>query len=229
MHTKDLRKRLIVSADDFGQSPEANRNILALAEQGHLDRVAVMVRGKISPAELQRLLAAGVALDVHLDIPDLAVPKKGVFGRSAFFLSQYIYGKLSPEKIGLDWAAQLEIFKNMFGRSPDGLNSHQHVHFFPPYLRQSIDLAKKFNVPFVRFGRESILVRRGMISAIIRLMRKTDKKIFLSAGLDSADFLMSLDWIKNPQEFLRHLIPGTTEVVCHPERPAEFEIIEKYF
>jgi len=224
-----IRKRLIVSADDFGHNSTANKNILALAEHGHLDRVAVMVRGGISPDEIRRLLATGVALDVHLDIPNLAVPKKGAFRRSTFFLMQYVSGKISPQNIGSDWEAQVEIFKKIFGRCPDGLNSHQHVHFFPPYFRQSLALAQKFQIPFLRFGKESILVRRGMISFIIRLMRKADKKIFLAAGLDSADFLMSLDWIKDPQEFLRHLVPGTTEVVCHPERQSEFEIMKKYF
>jgi len=242
-----VRKRLIVSADDFGHNSTANKNILALAEQGHLDRVAVMVRGGISPDEIRRLLETGVALDVHLDIPDLAVPKKGVFGRSSFFLWQYFSGRLSAQKIGSDWAAQIELFQNMFGRSPDGLNSHQHVHFFPPYLKQSIALAQKFNISFLRFGKESILVRHGMISLILRLLRKIERHSFLSSNLESADFLMSLDWIypvksrhgraafggfnrvKNPQDFLRHLVPGTTEVVCHPERKEEFEIIKNCF
>jgi predicted glycoside hydrolase/deacetylase ChbG (UPF0249 family) len=224
-----VRKRLIVTADDFGLSPAANRNILALAEQGRLDRVSVMVRGKISPEEIRRLLATGVALDAHLDIPALVTPKKGAVGRTMFFLLQYISGKLSTRRISSDWAEQIEIFKKKFNRYPDGINSHQHIHFFPPYFKISIALAQKFNIPFLRFGKESILVKKGLVSLALRILSLRNRALFRKGNLDSADFLMSLDWIKNPQDFLRHLVPGTTEVICHPEREEELEIVKKHF
>jgi hypothetical protein len=60
-------------------------------------------------------------------------------------------------------------------------------------------------------------------------MRKINRDAFHNSNLDSTDFLISLDWIKNPQEFLRRSTPGTAEIVCHPERQKEFEIIKEYF
>jgi hypothetical protein len=41
--------------------------------------------------------------------------------------------------------------------------------------------------------------------------------------------MISLDWIKDFPKFLASLPTGKTEIVCHPERKEEFELIKKYF
>lgn len=61
-------KKLIISADDFGMNPLANKNILILAEAGKLDRVSVMTNGFFSTQEIERLKRTGVCLDIHLEL-----------------------------------------------------------------------------------------------------------------------------------------------------------------
>ena len=59
---------MIFTADDFGKSELANRNILRLAEAGKLDRVSVMIDGGFSEREIEKLLAADVKLDIHFEL-----------------------------------------------------------------------------------------------------------------------------------------------------------------
>ena len=73
-------KKIIVSADDFGQSPSANKNILELLAQNKLQRVSVLINGKFSLEEIRLLINSQVKIDIHLDLSDLlrnhSIPEK---------------------------------------------------------------------------------------------------------------------------------------------------------
>ena len=49
------RKNLIISADDFGKSELANKNILSLAEAGKLDRISVMIEGDSMKKDVEKI------------------------------------------------------------------------------------------------------------------------------------------------------------------------------
>lgn len=227
------RENLILSADDFGISPLANRNILALVENKKVNRVAVMTNGVFSAAEIERLKNSSVMLDIHLDPHDeihhQPGKKEGVLKRTAIFLLKYFSDRLNAPSMELRWEKQLEKFREIFGKNPDGLNSHEYVHFFPAYFKISLKLAQKNNIPFIRFGKESILKNNHNVGRILRWLQKKDMVAFTTSSLDSSDHLVSLNWPKDIRKFLSHLPAGTTEIVCHPERPNEFELIQKYF
>jgi len=227
------RKNLIISADDFGISPLANENILALAETGKLDRVAVMPYGSFATGEIEKLLASGVKLDLHLDceqeIQKERKLKSGVITRSILFFIKYFFGKISAPVMELEWEKQLEKFYQLFGRYPDGLNSHQHIHFLPAYFKVMLRMAQKNNIRFVRFGKKGLIKSASKVYQILKWLRKKDANLFIASSLDSSDYVISLDWIKNMDKFLQHLPTGTTEVVCHPERAEEFKLMQKYF
>src|SRR3989339_287063 len=65
---KTNKKNLILTADDFGKSGQANKNILRLTEAGKLDRVSVMIEGDFSEEEIKNLLGSGVKLDIHFEL-----------------------------------------------------------------------------------------------------------------------------------------------------------------
>jgi predicted glycoside hydrolase/deacetylase ChbG (UPF0249 family) len=174
---KDNRSRhkLVFSADDFGASQKANDNILELVSLRKIDRVAVMMNGKFTDTEIEALLSSGVKLDIHLDaqqkIEQDRKLKAGVFGRIFKFLKNYVTGQNSPQKIGLIWERQIEDFRNRFGRYPDGLNSHQHIHFFPPYFKIALELCRKYDLEFMRFGKLCAKML-GPVSFILNVLKK---------------------------------------------------------
>lgn len=233
MIDQEKRKKLIISADDFGISPKANRNILELAGQKKIDRVAVIADGDMEAEEIQKLLAFGVKLDIHLDsveqISHGELTKQNNWRRLLLFLAKYCTGKLSAEKMEKSWIRQIEKFKEKFGRYPDGLNSHQHIHYFPIYFKIALKLHNYYNIPYIRFGKIGFLGNKTVVKSILFFLRKRNRSRFIMSNCPSSDYMVSLDWISDIDIFLKNLPDDITELVCHPERDKEFEIIKNNF
>lgn len=218
--------------DDFGASPKANANILEIARLGKAARVSVMMNGEFTNDEADTLLATGVQLDIHLDVsPNVEEGrklKKGALGRILLFLKNYLTGKADPQKIKGLWEKQIRDFQSSFGKSPDGLNSHEHTHFFPPYFKVALELARKYDVPYVRLGFESFGSPKP-VSLILNFLRKFDRKHLSASGRASSAFLISSDWIKNFDFEKCEKNPfdlNGAEVIFHPERDEEFKYLK---
>lgn len=229
------RENFIISVDDFGISQKANTNILSLVRLKKIDRVSVMTNGMISQKEIDELLRSEVKLDIHLNLEKLdsvRKPKKGVFGRSFNFLFLYTTGAIGAGTAEISWKKQVEKFETLFGKKPDGANSHQHIHFFPAYLKVLMKLCNENNIPYLRFGKKYFKGCFNLICLVLNILRLRSLKKFFRFNLDTSDFLISLDWIKNVKKFSAQdgFAPsGQIELVAHPERENEFEIIKKYF
>lgn len=227
------RHRISISADDFGVSPRANRNIFYLISLGKIDRVSVMVHGTFSEKEIEELARSEVKLDIHLDIlhefHEDRKKRRSVFMRGIEFLGKLALGKLSSEKVATDWTAQIEKFKEIFGRSPDGINSHEHVHFFPPFFKVVLMLQEKYSIPYVRFGDSVFMLHNKPAAYILHWLRLVDRSACLKSGCVSSESFISLDWIKNVEKFLNNLPEGQIEIACHPELADDFVRIKKYF
>lgn len=218
---------LIFSADDFGKSEKANENILRLAEMDKIQRVSIITNGKISKTEAKALLNSKTKLDVHLILPgtDYKNEQGGVLVRSFLFIFNLVTGKISPSKVEKSWKEQIEKFKEIFGKYPDGINSHEHVHFFPPYFKIILKLSRKYKTSYIRFASKKIVSSNNKIGWILNLLNSTNKRYFSMFHVPCSMYLVSLDWIRDFGLFLKNTPDGTIEVVCHPERGEEFEEI----
>lgn len=225
------REKLIISADDFGINEKANASILRLARLGKLDRVSVMMGGVLEESEILELLVLGVKLDAHLSLGNAeewnrknGKKKYGII-RSISFLIDYFFGKWGKREVLKNWEGQILEFRKVFGKNPDGLNSHEHLHFFLPYFRIFLSLAKKYEIEYIRFGSLGISKagkNGGLAKFILKLLWKIDWKIFYAKKFSSSDFVLSFDWLKNPEEFKKSLFfDKKTEMVFHPEREEE--------
>lgn len=238
MHiTERAKARLILSADDYGIR-DTVRRILPLAAAGKLHRVAVMAR-YCSKEDAARLLATGVKIDLHLDLISLlgrgAVPGHGTLRRGLHFVVRHFLGYIPASTVETEWRAQIKRFHELFGRAPDGLNSHEHVHFFPSFFRSLLALAHESRIPYVRFGQRGMLLslHHAAIGHVLHSLARTDHRRFTAAGLATSTYLVSLDWVHGKERFFRalDLLPTevTVELVVHPEREAEFAFIDRHF
>jgi predicted glycoside hydrolase/deacetylase ChbG (UPF0249 family) len=224
---RDQRAKIILSADDFGKTREGNAGILRLAQKGKLDRVAVMVnRPYLSAKDLAKIKACPVALDLHLEFPFQKKKSRSIIKRSFLFLYHHLTNQKS---IAADWEKQIQKFISLFGKVPDGLNAHEHIHFFPPYFKVAIKLCEKYKIPYLRFGKVSIIKNHKVISHILWRLHKKNRLAFAASHLLSSDYLVSLDWLHRIEKFLKNLPDGQTEIVCHPRRERECALIEKLF
>lgn len=227
---------MIVTIDDFGISEQANENTLLFVRAGKIDRVSIMMNGLLRPADIETLLRSGVKLDIHLDrrmtIDEQRKLSDTFLRRFFVFIHGYFFGGNHPAQVSEAWQQQLKRFRETFKRSPDGLNSHEHVHFFPSYFRRIILLANEHNVSFLRFGRRHTPNTR-FVAFVLNVLRVINKKAFERSGLTSSDYLISWDWVSDTVDF-NHLTDNLkndtqTEVIFHPERPEELEAMQRIF
>jgi predicted glycoside hydrolase/deacetylase ChbG (UPF0249 family) len=237
----EIRRKIILTADDFGKSAKANENILKLVRVGKIDRVSIMIDGDLNEAEVKELLVSNVKRDIHFELiwqkRRRNLLRDHTVRQGIVFFVNYIWGdwpvpenpRSSAKSVRLEWNAQIEKFRKIFGRMPDGISSHEHTHFFPAYFGIALDLARHFNIPFIRFGEKGFVGRRNSVSFILNVMRWLDRRKFLKLDIGSSSYFASLDWLGNMDYFLKNIPDGKTEIACHPEREEEFELIEKYF
>ncbi len=104
---------LIVSADDYGYRPGYDRGIVEAAAAGAVDAVSVLVaRDRCQPAPL---LATGVEIGLHLELPERASGGGSGEGRAAVAALR----------------EQLERFARLFERPAAFLDGHHHCHAAP--------------------------------------------------------------------------------------------------
>lgn len=230
-----LREKAIVSVDDFGIRNVAEA-ILPLAKEGKVDRVSVLINYVTSQSQVEELKATGVKIDLHLELIDLIKSGEDVEGSALFrgvnFFVRYAFGMVNATNVERSWVAQIEKFKEVFGRYPDGLNSHEHVHYFPRFFRVALGLCNRYHIPFIRFARKGILEEKSSaVARILAFLWHKDASYYVATTslLETPDFFVSYDWISDFESFYQSLPDGKTEIVFHPERDDEYKIIESRF
>lgn len=230
---QELREKFIVTADDYGIRQTA-RPIVHLARQGKLDRVAVLVH-YVSPEQARELLETGVKIDLHLELIDFLKSgrkmKESVLLRGINFAWRYSLGRVTAKQTFLQWQQQIERFRELFGRLPDGLNSHEHVHCFPTFFRSFLLVAERYGIQYIRFGRKGVLFQDPgtLVGRVLSALWKRTQPLFAETAFDTSDYFMSFDWIRDFESFCEDVPEGTIELAFHPEREEEYRAIEKYF
>jgi predicted glycoside hydrolase/deacetylase ChbG (UPF0249 family) len=232
---KYVWKNIIRSADDFGLNGKANSNILRAAEGGKLDRVSVMMFGRFTSEEIERLKKSGVKLDVHLHLERLKADSfqnngahQGIGKRIILFV-KLLFSNGGSKVAQKEWSEQLTEFQKVIGRLPDGLTSHEHIHFFPLYFKVAAGFKDKYVLSYFRVGKKGARVF-SLVSLILNSLRWIDKA-FLKKNLDrfpTSDYFLSFDWIPPGSDFFKYIpTDGTVEIVFHPERDEELEFLMK--
>src|SRR5215510_12323196 len=141
-----MRTRHIwLCADDYGISPGVNAAIRELIIGGRINATSVMVAAPHfdsgEAAALDRLNAAEkrAALGLHVTLTSPFQPLSQDFSpqRNGRFLplNDLLRGatarRLRSEFLIAEIGSQLRAFADIFGRPPDFLDGHQHVHLFP--------------------------------------------------------------------------------------------------
>jgi predicted glycoside hydrolase/deacetylase ChbG (UPF0249 family) len=155
--------------------------------------------------------------------------RSGALLRSFEFIGKILIGKVSPKKVKADWDSQIIRFKEIFGKNPDGMNSHEHVHFFPPFFKVMLDLQDKYLIPYIRFGDSIDTRHHKMIGHLLHWLHLINQKSCVKNGYVSSNSFISLDWIDDMDAFLATPPEGTVEIACHPEKAKDFVKIKKYF
>lgn len=171
MNADGTMKRAIFCADDFGMSHAIDTGIIRLAEQGRLSATSCLSEGPTFSANAPALVQTGIQLGLHLNFTE-ALSRQAVASPSAktqeFYLplsalirNAYLR-RLDRGVVTEQIRRQLDRFEAVFGRRPDFVDGHQHVHQLPVIRDLLLDILKQryhqVGLPWLRNTRSIKLV-----------------------------------------------------------------------
>jgi len=211
-------KRIALCADDFGGGLAVNAAILALARAGRLGGVSCQVEAPRFATDAAALAALSDRVDLGLHL-DLAPGRGGLVP----LLVRTHARALSRRAVGARIARQLDRFEAAFGRAPDFVDGHQHVHALPVIRDALLDaLATRYPAPGPVVRNTVPLRSRGAKAAIVALLGGAGLRRALRArGVPhNADFagVYAFGGGSYPTRFRAWLAGAAdgTLVMCHP-------------
>jgi predicted glycoside hydrolase/deacetylase ChbG (UPF0249 family) len=185
---------LIVNADDFGLSPGVNAGVARTHEDGILTSASLMVRRPAAPAAADYARATpSLGLGLHVDLGEWAREDGG--WRPVYEVVPLDDG---PEVIWSETRAQLARFRELTGRDPTHLDSHQHVHNWEGVTGIFRRLAGELGVPLRH--------QLGGVRYCGDLYGHDEHGVPIPEAISFDAFTA----------IIRGLKPGTTELACHP-------------
>lgn len=222
-------KAVMLCADDFALNSAVDDAILQLAEVGILQAISCMTRSPRWPSAAIRLRALPNQPQVGLHIDLTEGFGSRLPGIGALIIRSYLR-LLSREKLAESLGAQLDAFIDQYGRPPDFIDGHQHVHQLPmvrDVLLELIDVrfrSRGLPLPWVRntvpvrsgLGRKagllSVLGGRSLRDRLASLGIPTNTGFAGVYGFDCSTPEEYGVWM---QLWLRDTAPGLL-VMCHP-------------
>lgn len=189
-----MDRLLIVNADDFGLSPGVNAGVARTHEHGILTSASLMVRRPAAPAAADYARATpSLGLGLHVDLGEWVREDGG--WRPVYEVVPLDDG---PEVIWSETRAQLARFRELTGRDPTHLDSHQHVHNWEGVTGIFRRLAGELGVPLRH--------QLGGVRYCGDLYGHDEHGVPIPEAISFDAFT----------EIIRGLKPGTTELACHP-------------
>jgi predicted glycoside hydrolase/deacetylase ChbG (UPF0249 family) len=142
--------RIVVCADDYGAEPETSAVIRDLIGRGRINAATCLVEAAAWAEEGQALsaLAAampGVQVGLHMNLTERfpASVDPGLIAPIAVHLARALLptSKAHEQRIAAAFRALWDRFLEGFGRPPDFIDGHEHIHLFPGPRRALFRLA----------------------------------------------------------------------------------------
>ncbi|HSR75105.1 MAG TPA: ChbG/HpnK family deacetylase [Xanthobacteraceae bacterium] len=221
-------------ADDYGISRAVNAAIRDLMALGSINATSVMVVASGFDDEEAAKLSASRgdgAVGLHLTLTAPFRPLSAGYGptHDGAWLSlgetfvASMLRRLNAQALTEEIAAQIARFTTAFGRPPDFIDGHQHVHLFPQIGRCVLSVARQ-SVPgaWVRqCGHATFSLSDRKAVALDALSRRFRKRAQASgvrtnpAFAGTYDFRSSADFADLFASFLDDLPDGGV-IMCHP-------------
>jgi predicted glycoside hydrolase/deacetylase ChbG (UPF0249 family) len=145
-------RNFAICADDFGMNDNVDDGILALSAMRRISAVSVLTQGPSIARRAAELAGQDVDLGVHLNFTE-ALGQPGLFMGIGALLARSYTSRLSRPAITAQIECQLTAFEARFGRAPDYIDGHQHVHQLPQ-IREALlaTLCRRYGAyaPWVR-------------------------------------------------------------------------------
>ena len=251
------KRRIIVTADDFGLSPGINASVVELYRKGALSRASLFANCRYTEHAVSLLngSAADMPVGIHLALTcgrcsadpasvSLLAGPDGVFTASYFSLLFYSCIPFLRVKLFRQISHEFEAqFKRVesFGLAIRHVDSHQHVHMIPGIFRMTAELAGRFNIKEIRVVDEDLFCTIRMTTGysfpgFSGLAKHFLLKTFrmMSRASSGRYFFSILHSCRIHPSMVRHgmfrLIPdeySSVEIMLHPGDAAADELLRE--
>jgi len=234
------RRHIWLCADDYSMSPAVNVAIRDLVVRRRINATSVMVvapnfyRSEAASLDILNAGETRVAIGLHVTLTAPYQPLSRNFqpARDGIFLSQQeiarhsFLHRLKREVMEIEISSQLQEFITAFGRLPDFIDGHQHVHLFPQIREALLRVVKDVapNVWVRQCGRIGPLHKRVADGKAIALdiLSNGFRRLADQYGVrvnpafaGTYGFAEDADYAQIFPKFLRGLPDGSV-VMCHP-------------
>ena len=234
------RRRIWLCADDYGISTSVNSAIRDLVARGRLNATSVLVaapsfhRSEAISLNVLNSAAPRVAIGLHVALTApfrplstrFAPAHDGAFLPLATTLRHAVTRRLRRDALEAEIASQMQAFLSTFGRAPDFVDGHQHVHLLPQ-IRDALLGVVKARAPgaWVRqCGRavplaERLADRKGLfLDLLSHRFRRRAAAVGLRTNPAFAGTYDFVDEANFAHLFPRFLdaLPDGGLVMCHP-------------
>ncbi|MGH6672922.1 MAG: ChbG/HpnK family deacetylase [Xanthobacteraceae bacterium] len=234
MTSTELR-HIWLCADDYGMSPAVSGAIRDLIARRRINATSVMVTAPtFSHAEAAALRAvagdhAAIGLHVTLTAPfpphshGFEPLRRGAFLPLAAMARRALSRSLQAPLLDAEIAGQFAAFHAAFGREPDYVDGHQHIHVFPQISEALLRVAQHA-APHAWFRQCGRAVRTNLdpkghiLDALSRRFRRLAEQRGLRTNPAFAGtyaFRARADYTRLFPRFLDGLSEGSV-VMCHP-------------
>jgi predicted glycoside hydrolase/deacetylase ChbG (UPF0249 family) len=232
-------RHIWLCADDYGIAPGVNAAIRDLIARGRLNATSVMVSAPAFQRSDAEALAGligkekRVAVGLHVTLTAPFKPLTPIYGPlrddaflplEAMLLAAFLQ-RLDVDRLTMEIATQLKAFVTAFGRTPDFIDGHQHVHLFPQVREAFLSVVKEVapqawvrqcgrSMPWRRrFDRKALLL--DTLSYSFRRHARAKGLQTNPAFAGAYDFRAQPDFAALFPRFL-HRLPPESVVMCHP-------------
>lgn len=229
-----MRDRLITNLDDFGLYPNVDTDIVRWLDPRKISRCSVITNLSDISFLTSWIRGSGISLDVHLN----ATIEKPIMSmgssftqlvnspRRLVFVKKIITKEIDPRKIRDRWEDQIRGFIKIFNRSPDGINSHEHLHFIPSYFKIALELSQKYNIPYIRLGEILPIIPLEYRTWILGALHRRIYTSFKESNLSTSSVLYSYDWGRLDLSQIEKKFPIDTEVILHANQKEDYRALK---
>lgn len=188
-----MKRTLIVNADDFGLSAGVNRGIIDCHEQGIVSSASLMVRGPSAPeaAEWSRETSR-FSVGLHVDLAEW------VFCDDEWRVAYEVVPLEDENAVKNEALRQLDLFRELTGKNPTHLDSHQHMHRDEPLHSILVKFSIDLSIPLRSYS--------DRIQYCGSFYGQSAKGGPYPEGIQLSHLL----------QVITDLPPGVTEMGCHP-------------
>jgi predicted glycoside hydrolase/deacetylase ChbG (UPF0249 family) len=227
-----VRCRLIVHADDFGETEEITKGICQAIEAGAVTSTSIMANMPGTEAALPRVAALGerASFGVHLNFCEgrpltpgrSLVDERGELHPKRVLFLRALKGQLSPQELEAEITAQIARIHEA-GVRISHVDGHKHLHQLPIVRNAVARVLPRFGIERVRVTRLRHLDAARKPATLVReaLAWQADRT-FRRARLRSPSRVVDLQAIMRPApagrgaSLARSGSEGPIEVFCHP-------------